>query len=57
MNPRANLQKLLAASGPVPGYNGAPADENGVSSSKRDKRKHDGEERSKKKGKSEKQVR
>lgn len=53
-NPRANLAKLLAQSGPVPGYDGTPADENGVG--KRDKRKHDGDDRVKKKGKSEKQV-
>lgn len=53
-NPRANLAKLLAQSGPVPGYDGTPAEENGVG--KRDKRKHDGDDRVKKKGKSEKQV-
>ncbi|KAF8465253.1 yeats family-domain-containing protein [Kalaharituber pfeilii] len=53
-NPRPNLVKALAQSGTVPGYDGTPAEENGVS--KRDKRKHDGEERVKKKGKSEKQL-
>jgi len=53
-NPRANLAKLLAQSGPVPGYDGIPVEENGVG--KRDKRKHDGDDRVKKKGKSEKQL-
>jgi len=49
-NPRPNLLKALAASGPIPGADGAP-EENGVS--KRDKRKNDGEERTKKKSRSE----
>ncbi|KAF8534101.1 yeats family-domain-containing protein [Trichophaea hybrida] len=51
VNPRPNLLKQLALSGPVPGGDAAP-EENGVG--KRDKRKNDGEERSKKKSRSEK---
>jgi len=50
-NPRPNLLKQLANSGPVPGTNAVPAEENGVT--KRDKRKNDGEERVKKKSRSE----
>ncbi|KAG0123613.1 yeats family-domain-containing protein [Tuber indicum] len=50
-NPRPNLVKALAASGPVPGADPAAPEENGVS--KRDKRKNDGEERTKKKSRSE----
>ncbi|KAL7271203.1 transcription factor TFIIF complex subunit Tfg3 [Rhizina undulata] len=47
-NPRPNLARLLALSGPVPGVEaGAAPEENGVT--KRDKRKNDGEERVKKK--------
>jgi len=52
-NPRPNLLKLLAQCGPVPGNDVAAApEENGVG--KRDKRKNDGEERAKKKSRSEK---
>jgi hypothetical protein len=54
-NPRPNLLKLLAQCGPVPGNDVAAApEENGVG--KRDKRKNDGEERAKKKSRSEKVV-
>lgn len=52
-NPRPNLLKALAVSGPVPGGDAAP-EENGVG--KRDKRKNEGEERVKKKSRSEKAV-
>lgn len=54
-NPRPNLLKQLALSGPVPGADSAPPEENGVT--KRDKRKNDGEERVKKKSRSERAVR
>ncbi|KAI5836833.1 yeats family-domain-containing protein [Morchella snyderi] len=50
-NPRPNLLKQLALSGPVPGSDSAPPEENGLT--KRDKRKNDGEERVKKKSRSE----
>lgn len=46
--------KQLANSGPVPGADTAPPEENGVA--KRDKRKNDGEERVKKKSRSERAV-
>lgn len=46
--------KQLANSGPVPGADTAPPEENGVT--KRDKRKNDGEERVKKKSRSERAV-
>ncbi|KAI5812611.1 yeats family-domain-containing protein [Pyronema omphalodes] len=50
-NPRPNLLKQLALSGPIPGAEATP-EENGVA--RKDKRKNDGEERSKKKSRSEK---
>jgi transcription initiation factor TFIID/TFIIF subunit len=52
-NPRPNLLKQLALSGPLPGTDSVP-EENGVG--KRAGRKNDGEERAKKKSRNEKTV-